>query len=467
MFINETFLLQSETARELYFDYAEPLPIIDFHNHLPPEDLANNRQFSNITEAWLEDDHYKWRAMRTWGVDESFCTGKASALDKFTQWASVVPYTVGNPLFHWTHMELSNPFGISQLLNSDTADSIYHQTNALLATPEFNTQGLLKQRKVEVVCTTDDPTSSLQYHQLAKTSCPDLAVLPTFRIDGLLCVDDANQFCNMVSRLEVSANSTIDILADFYDALQQRHEAFHQMGCRLSDIGISDFAFVEPRAAEAEAAFRKIGQGQPLDVEQQQQLYSAILIFVSQLNARRGWVQQLHIGALRDANRRKVAALGHGRGFDSIGSYNNTLSLRQYLDSLSGRDQLAKTILYNLNPADNEVFSTMASNFNEGDCRGKVQHGAAWWFLDQKQGIEQHLLSVSSLSLLSCFVGMVTDSRSFLSFSRHEYFRRILCNFIGDHVESGLMPKDINLLGDIVNRICYGNAKAFFPFKTN
>lgn len=463
-FISENFLLQSYTARLLYFDYAQDLPIIDYHNHLPPEDIASNRQFNNLAEAWLEDDHYKWRAMRTWGVDEHYCTGNAPAREKFKQWANVVPYTVGNPLYHWTHMELLNPFGIDTLLKGESAAAIYAQANELLQTRDFRVRGLLRQRGVEVVCTTDDPASMLEHHQQCKTRDESLQVLPTFRVDGLLNTTDVAGFNRLLNRLEQASDLAIETFSDFCAALDQRHTYFHHHGCRLSDAGISDFQFVIPDGALVDSAFAALRDGNAVDPDGQRHLASAALVYISKLNAERGWVQQLHLGALRDANSRKVTALGQGRGFDSIGAYHNTLPLCLFLDYLNRNNRLAKTVIYNLNPADNEVFSTMAANFNEGDIRGKVQHGAAWWFLDQKHGIEQHLASVSSLGLLSCFLGMLTDSRSFLSFSRHEYFRRILCNFIGRDVEAGLLPRDMTLLGDIVRRVCYQNAKEYLPF---
>jgi len=468
-FINENFLLQSDTARQLYFNYAADLPIIDYHNHLPAQDVANNRQFANISDAWLEDDHYKWRAMRAMGINEKYCTGNASAKDKFMQWAKIVPYTIGNPLYHWTHMELQQPFGILEMLNAQTADGIYRKTNELLAQPEFSSQGLLKQRKVEVICTTDDPADSLQHHQAFAQLAPGvqdngLTMLPTFRLDSVLATENALEFNKTLDRLSESADQVIISYNDLLNVLSSRHQHFHNLGCRLSDVGLSDFHFCRPLATSVEDAFHLIRFGLALTTDQAVALSSAILIFISQLNAEKGWVQQLHIGALRDANSKKVAALGHGKGFDTIGGYNNTLALRNYLDHLAGNQQLAKTILYNLNPADNEIFSTMAGTFNEGDIQGKVQHGAAWWFLDQKEGIESHFRSISSLGLLSCFVGMLTDSRSFLSFSRHEYFRRILCNYLAHDVEQGLLPKDLPLLGEIVSNISYHNAKNYFNF---
>ncbi len=474
-FINEDFLLQSDTAKQLYFNYAADLPIIDYHNHLPAQDVANNRQFANISEAWLEDDHYKWRAMRAMGINEKYCTGNASAKEKFMQWAKIVPYTIGNPLYHWTHMELQQPFGIKEILTAQSADAIYQQTNELLAQSEFSSQGLLKQRKVEIICTTDDPADSLNNHQAfaqqqahgcQNTYIKDnsLTMLPTFRLDSLLATDNVAQFNKSLDRLIQSSDQFISTYQDFLCVIESRHQHFHDLGCRLSDIGLSQFQFSLANPKKVDDAFALIRSGLALTAEQAIELSSDILIFVSQLNAKKGWVQQLHIGALRDANSKKVSALGHGKGFDTIGGYDNTLALRNYLDHLAGNQQLAKTILYNLNPADNEIFSTMAGTFNEGDIQGKVQHGAAWWFLDQKEGIESHFRSISSLGLLSCFVGMLTDSRSFLSFSRHEYFRRILCNYLAHDVEQGLLPKDLPLLGEIISNISYHNAKKYFNF---
>ncbi|WOH38166.1 glucuronate isomerase [Thalassotalea fonticola] len=464
-FIAKDFLLQSDTAEQLYFNYAANLPIIDYHNHLPAKDVANNRQFANISEAWLEDDHYKWRAMRAMGVNEKYCTGNAAAQDKFMQWANIVPYTMGNPLFHWTHMELQHPFGIEQMLTSQSAPEIYQQSNELLAQPSFSSRGLLKQRNVELICTTDDPADSLQHHQdFASQNHGSLTMLPTFRLDSLLATNNSAQFNSTLDRLSQSVGQAISTYQDFLLVVANRHQHFHDIGCRLSDVGLSHFQFSPGQPAMVEKAFSLIRSEQVLSAEQAIALSSDILIFVSQLNADKGWVQQLHIGALRDANSKKVLALGHGKGFDTIGGYNNTLALCNFLDHLTGQDKLAKTILYNLNPADNEIFSTMAGTFNEGDIKGKVQHGAAWWFLDQKEGLEQQFRSISSLGLLSCFVGMLTDSRSFLSFSRHEYFRRILCNFLAHDVEQGLLPKDIPLLGEIVSNISYHNAKHYFNF---
>ena len=469
-FINEDFLLQSDTAKQLYFNYAADLPIIDYHNHLPAQDVANNRQFANISAAWLEDDHYKWRAMRAMGINEKYCTGNANAKEKFMQWAKIVPYTIGNPLYHWTHMELQQPFGIQEMLNEKTAEGVYQQTNALLTQREFSSQGLLKQRNVEVICTTDDPADSLQHHrvfaeqQTHHSQADALTMLPTFRLDSLLITDNVLQFNKSLDRLMQSSGQEISTYQDFLAVIESRHQHFHNLGCRLSDIGLSQFQFSLAKPKKVEGAFTLIRSGLALTAEQAIELASDILIFVSELNAKKGWVQQLHIGALRDANSKKVAALGHGKGFDTIGGYNNTLALRNYLDHLSGNQQLAKTILYNLNPADNEIFSTMAGTFNEGDIQGKVQHGAAWWFLDQKEGIESHFRSISSLGLLSCFVGMLTDSRSFLSFSRHEYFRRILCNYLAHDVEQGLLPKDLPLLGEIISNISYYNAKNYLNF---
>jgi glucuronate isomerase len=465
LFPPNDFLLHSEVARELYFDYAAHQPIIDYHNHLPPQDIASDRRFANLTEAWLEDDHYKWRAMRTLGVPEVFCTGDAPPRDKFMQWAGVVPLTVGNPLYHWTHMELQNPFGIGELLNAESAEAIYDQANECLGRPEYSTRGLMTRRGVEVVCTTDEPFDALEHH---RNYTPDeknaVRLLPTYRIDSLLPDADGGAFNETLGRLEQACDAEIISFPDFMEVLKSRHDYFHQCGCRLSDVGISDFQF-EPAPPELAARlFNRIRSGEEVTASDAGRLAACILLELAELNARRGWVQQLHIGAMRNAHSRKSIELGPGRGFDTIGSYNNGRQLRDFLDHLASRDRLAKTILYNLNPADNAVFSTLAGTFNEGDVRGKVQHGAAWWFLDQKQGIEEHLQSVSSLGILSCFVGMLTDSRSFLSFSRHEYFRRILCNFFGDQVEQGLLPRDIAHLGEIVSAISYGNAREYFPF---
>ena len=463
-FIDENFLLDSDVSRQLYFNVARDLPIIDFHNHLPPEDVAADRHFANLTEAWLEDDHYKWRAMRSWGVGEVYCTGSAPAEDKFLQWAGVVPHTLGNPLYHWTHMELQQYFGIDTLLDEKSAADVYQTANQLLQQEAYSVRGLLRQSNAKLICTTDEPDSDLAHHERYAASGGDCTMLPTLRLDSLLAVRDTEDWNQTVESLGAAADIEILCLEDFFRVLEQRHDFFHARGCRLSDVGISEFMFCEPSQALAHKGFAQLRAGDELGSDEAAHLVSSILLHLSRLNARRGWVQQLHLGALRDSNRRKVNELGQGRGFDSIGGWDNTIALGNYLDCLNREGQLAKTILYNLNPADNAIFSVLAGSFNEGDVRGKVQHGAAWWFLDQKQGIEEHLMSVSSLGLLSTFVGMVTDSRSFLSFPRHDYFRRIVCNFLGQQAAQGLLPKDYELLGDVVRRVCYQNAREYLPF---
>ncbi|MBN2577325.1 MAG: glucuronate isomerase [Deltaproteobacteria bacterium] len=465
-FLDENFLLETKTAERLYFDYAADQPIIDYHCHLPPDQLADNHRFATLTQIWLDGDHYKWRAMRSNGVPERFCTGDASDWEKFEMWAKTVPFTLRNPLYHWTHMELRKPFGVKDtLLGPATARSIYDHCNKKLAQDDFTTQGLLRQFQVVVVCTTDDPVDTLEAHQrYARTPGAATRVFPAWRPDRAMAVSDLRAWNLWVDKLQAAANVAVDSFATLLAALQRRHDFFHRMGCRVSDHGIEQVCAEPYTAKEIDAIFAKARSQRPLSPLEQDQLRSAVLYELAVMDHASGWTQQLHLGAMRNNSTRMMRSLGPDTGFDSIGDYPQASALARFLDRLDATNQLGKTILYNLNPADNEVMATMLGNFQDGSCPGKIQLGSAWWFLDQKDGMERQLGALSALGLLSRFVGMLTDSRSFLSYSRHEYFRRLLCNLLGNDVEQGLVPHDMDLLGNMVRDICYRNAKSYFGF---
>jgi glucuronate isomerase len=464
-FVDDNFLLKSETARTLYHDYAKNMPIIDYHCHLPPDQIAENRQFENLTQAWLYGDHYKWRAMRSNGINEKYCTGDASDWEKFEQWAATVPYTMRNPLYHWTHLELLRYFDIDILLNKDTAREIYDECSAKLKRPDFNVRSLLQKMNVKVVCTTDDPIDSLSYHQQIIDSGFDIRVLPTFRPDkAMLLIDSPADFQQYLSKLaDVAGTSVIASYEDLLAALQKRHDFFAEMGGKLSDHGLEHIysSFDENAAKQAFAAAIK---GEQPSAEQSLAFKSVLLYDLAKLDHAKSWTQQFHLGALRNNNARMLRELGPDTGWDSIGDYSQAQALSKFLNKLDTTDQLAKTILYNLNPADNEVMATMIGNYNDGTVAGKMQFGSGWWFLDQKDGMEKQINTLSNMGLLSRFVGMLTDSRSFLSYPRHEYFRRILCNLIGNDVENGELPNDIPWLGQMVSDISYNNAKNYFGF---
>ncbi|MCX7721743.1 MAG: glucuronate isomerase [Verrucomicrobiae bacterium] len=460
-FITEDFLLTTRTARRLYHEYAEAEPICDFHCHLPPGDIARNRQFSNLFEIWLEGDHYKWRAMRSNGVPERFCTGDATPFEKFMAWAKTVPYTLRNPLYHWTHLELKRYFGIDELLDESSAERIWKRANAKLATPELTTQGILKKFNVKVICTTDDPTDSLDAHIAFAAQVHPTRMLPTFRPDKALTVNLPDVFNKWVSRLEAAANVEIRNFDAFLEALDKRHEFFHNQGCRLSDHGLNHCYADFCNEKEAARIFERARRGQQVSPAEHSQFASFMMEFFGRLNAKRGWVMQLHLGAMRNNNTRMMQRLGPDTGFDSIGDWPQAAALAAFLDRLDQQNALPKTIIYNINPADNYVFGTMLGNFQDGSVPGKIQLGSGWWFLDQKEGMEWQLNALSNLGLLSRFVGMVTDSRSFMSFPRHEYFRRVLCNLIGRDVEDGLLPDDEKLLGSMIRNICYNNAQTY------
>lgn len=463
-FITEDFLLENETATRLFHEYAEPLPIIDYHCHLPPADIANNRNFENLTGIWLKNDHYKWRAMRALGIDEKFITGNANDRQKFLKWAQTVPYTLRNPLYHWTHLELKTYFGIEKLLTEETALKIYEVCSEKLRSPEFSARNLLKKMNVEVVCTTDDPTDSLEHHQKIKKDGFDIKILPAFRPDKAYAFDDPQIYNDYLKKLEEINGSTISGFDDLMSILQERIGFFHKHGCRLSDHALERLYFEPEAKKEVYSFFSEIRNGGLLNEYQKRSLTSAILLELSRMYHDKGWIQQYHLGALRNANERMMCKLGPDTGFDSIGDFLQAESLAKFLNQLDVTDQLTKTILYNVNSKDNEILATMAGNFNDGSTKGKMQFGTAWWFLDQKDGLEKQLNTLSNMGLLSCFIGMITDSRSFLSYPRHEYFRRVLCNLIGKDIEAGELPDDIEWTGKIVSDICYHNAKEYFNF---
>lgn len=464
-FLNEDFLLETTTAQKLYHDFAKAMPIIDYHNHLPPDQIANNINFQNLTQAWLYGDHYKWRAMRTNGMDERYCTGAEPDFEKFKKWAATVPHTLRNPLYHWTHLELQRYFDVSGLLNEASAETIYEECSARLQTPGYSVRNLLRKMNVKIVCTTDDPVDSLAHHQKLKQDGFDIKVFPAFRPDKAMQVDDAAAFNAYVSKLEEASKKSITSYNDYADALKSRHDFFASVGCSVSDHGLEQLYAEDYTGAEIKNSFDKIRSGTELAHDEKLKFKSAMLEMFAIWDFERGWVQQYHIGALRNNNTRKLAQLGTDTGWDSIGDFEQGKTLARFLDRLDKKQQLAKTILYNLNPRDNELFATMAGNFNDGSIPGKIQWGAAWWFLDQKDGMTKQLNALSNMGLISRFVGMLTDSRSFLSFPRHEYFRRILCNLFGAEIERGELPNDLAWTGKIIQDICYNNAAAYFNWK--
>ncbi|MDN5205076.1 glucuronate isomerase [Fulvivirgaceae bacterium BMA10] len=463
-FLDQDFLLNTSTAQKLYHDYAANLPIIDYHCHLSAEEIANDKTFENLTQIWLEGDHYKWRALRALGVSERFITGEASAYEKFMKWAEVVPQTLRNPLYHWTHMELKFPFGVNKLLNKQSAKEIYDHCTDLLNTSAFSARNLLKKYDVKVVCTTDDPIDSLEHHQKICEEDFEIRVLPTFRPDRAMAIEEVTGFNIYLDKLQEITGYTIDSYQDYLGAIKLRHDYFASSGCCISDHGLDQIYSEDFSDQEIAAIFAKARQCQKLEKLDVLKFKSAMLLFFAELDHEKGWVQQFHIGAYRNGNARMLKALGPDSGFDSIGDNLHASSLIKFLDTLEKDEKLAQTIVYNLNPRDNEMMASIMGSFNDGSVRGKMQLGSAWWFLDQKDGMEKQINALSNLGMLSCFVGMLTDSRSFLSYSRHEYFRRILCNLIGDDVEKGLLPNDMETLGELVKNVCYVNAKNYFKF---
>ena len=463
-FLDDNFILENRTAEKLYHEYAANMPIIDYHCHIPPEEIAIDKNFDNMTKIWLDGDHYKWRAMRANGVDEKYCTGDAPDRDKFQKWAETVPYTMRNPLYHWTHMELKRPFGIEKLLNGTTAGEIYEETTNMLRSPEFSVRNIMRKMNVEVVCTTDDPVDTLEHHKKIREDGFEIKVVPAWRPDKAMAIDDVTSYNNYINKLEEAADATINDFNDLLFALQKRHDFFHEQGCRLSDHGLETVYAAEYTQSEVNNIFKKARSGKQPEKNEIEKFKSAMLIHFALMDHEKGWTQQFHLGALRNNNSKMFEKLGADKGFDSIGDFEIARPLSTFLDKLNKHNNLTKTILYNLNPRDNELIATMTGNFNDGKIPGKMQYGSGWWFLDQKDGIEKQLNSLSNLGLLSRFVGMLTDSRSFLSYPRHEYFRRILCNLIGKDVEKGELPNDEEWLGKMVQNISYYNAKEYFGY---
>lgn len=466
-FLDRDFLLETATAKRLYFDFAEKMPIIDYHCHLPVEDIALDRNFENLTQIWLYGDHYKWRAMRSNGVSEAYCTGDKTDTEKFEKWAETIPYTLRNPLFHWTHLELQRYFDEHELLTPDTAKAIYNRCSEKLQSREYSVRNLLRKMNVKVVCTTDDPIDSLEHHRKIKEDGFEIEVLPAFRPDGAMNIDDPATFNNYVDKLqEVSAINT-NTFDGYIDALRQRHNFFSENGCKISDHGVEQIYAEDYTDNEIANIYKRIRSGQRVALPDKMKFQSAMLYNFALWDHEKGWVQQYHIGALRNNNSRLLSKVGPNTGWDSIGDFSQAAGLSKFLNRLDVSDQLTRTILYNLNPADNELIATMAGNFNDGSAPGKIQFGAAWWFLDQKDGMTKQLNALSNMGLLSRMVGMLTDSRSFLSYPRHEYFRRLLCNLFGEDIEKGELPDNIEWTGKIIQNISYNNAREYFNFGSN
>ena len=465
-FMDDEFLLESRVASDLYHQFAEPLPIIDFHSHLAPEQLAADHRFRSMTELWLDGDHYKWRAMRANGVPEQYITGDASDWERFEAWARTVPDTLRNPLYHWTHLELRRAFGIDAQLSPATSRAIFDRCNERLREDGFTILGMLRRFRVAVVCTSDDPADTLEWHRKL-AACPerDTRVYPTWRSDQILAVEDPVTFNAWVARLETASGRAVGgRLSSLLDALHVRLDAFNELGCRASDVGLDTILADAWQDSEVDDDFDRLRSGKALDLHHARRLKSALLFHLSVFNHERRWVQQFHLGALRGTNSRQGRLLGQNAGFDSIGDAAQALPLARFLDRLDSTNQLAKTILYNSNPGDNELFATVLGSFQDGTVPGKLQLGAAWWFLDHVQGMTAQVDALSNTGLLARFVGMVADSRSVLSYSRHEYFRRLLCNLLGEDVRRGLVPDDRELLGPLVQQICFFNARDYFGF---
>jgi glucuronate isomerase len=463
-FIDENFLLNNATAEVLYHQFAKDMPIIDYHCHLPPDQIAEDKNFENLTQVWLYGDHYKWRAMRANGVSEEYITGNKSDWEKFEKWAETVPYTLRNPLYHWTHLELQRYFDIYEVLSPATAKQIYDECTAKLQTPAYSVRNLLKKMNVVTVATTDDPIDDLAYHQKIKADGFEVKVLPAFRPDKAMNADNLIALNAYIAKLEKIHGAAIRTYEEYLTALKARHDYFAANGCVISDHGLEQLYAENYTLEEVSAVFDKISAGGTLTDKEILQFKSALLHEFAVWDHEKNWVQQYHIGALRDNNSRLLKNLGPDTGLDSIGDFAQGAALSKFMNRLDTHNQLTKTIVYNLNPADNELIATMIGNFNDGTVAGKIQYGSAWWFLDQKDGMIRQLNALSNMGLLSRFVGMLTDSRSFLSFPRHEYFRRILCNLLGEDIENGELPNDIAWVGKIVQDICYNNAKSYFNF---
>ena len=463
-FIDENFLLHNKTAEILYHQYAKDMPVIDYHNHLPPEQIAEDKNFENLTQAWLYGDHYKWRAMRANGIPEAYITGDKSDWEKFEKWAETVPYTLRNPLYHWTHLELQRYFDVHEVLSPATARKIYEECNAKLQTPEYSVRNLLRKMNIVALATTDDPIDDLAFHQKIKEDGFEIKVLPAFRPDKAMQADNLPALLNYMGRLEEVSGFSITDFSTYLLALKSRHDYFAANGCSVSDHGLEQLYAENASDDEIEAIFGKIIIGKELNSIEIRQFKSAMLYHFAIWDHEKGWVQQFHLGALRNNNSRLLESLGPDTGWDSIGDFQQGPMLSKFLDRLDSSNQLTKTIIYNLNPADNELIATMIGNFNDGTVAGKIQYGSGWWFMDQKEGMTRQINALSNMGLLSRFIGMLTDSRSFLSYPRHEYFRRLLCNMLGEDVENGELPDDMDWLGKVVKDICYHNAKQYFNF---
>tara|TARA_R110002073_G_scaffold242693_3_gene404867 strand:+ start:1766 stop:3166 length:1401 start_codon:yes stop_codon:yes gene_type:complete len=462
-FIHDNFLLENKYAEELYHNYSKNQPIIDYHNHLPPQEIFEDKVYENLTNVWINGDHYKWRAMRTLGIDEKFITGKAPDKEKFMQWAKTVPYTMRNPLYHWTHLELARYFDIYDLLDEKSANKIYHETSEKLSSKDYSCRNLLRKVNAELVCTTEDPTDDLQHHRKLANSNFNVKVSTAFRPDKAILIS-SNGYNQYINELAKASGVNINSFADLCDALIKRIQYFHDNGCRLCDHGLNQIYFESYTENEVKTIFKKKRENKEISTVEALKFQSALLVFLCETYHKFGWVQQFHLGALRNNNARMHRILGSDTGWDSIGDYPQAQKLSAFLNALDSKDKLAKTIIYNLNPADNEVMATMIGNFNDGSVKGKVQFGSGWWFLDQKDGMTKQLNALSNMGLISCFVGMLTDSRSFLSFPRHEYFRRILCNLLGDEIKRGELPNEMEWIGKMVSDISYNNAKEYFDF---
>jgi glucuronate isomerase len=463
-FITEDFLLQTKTAKTLYHEHAKKMPIYDYHCHLPADSIAADRQFANLTQIWLYGDHYKWRAMRTNGIAEKYITGDADDYEKFEKWAYTVPYCIGNPLYHWTHLELKRYFGISnKLLNPSTAKEIYQTASEMLQTPAFSIRNILRKMNVKLICTTEGPLDSLEHHKKLREDNFEIKVHTAWRPDMAMAVEDISALNVFIDKLEEICDMEIANFHSYLEAIRERHYYFHKNGCRLSDHGLETAYAEDYTGKEIETIFGKIKRGRELDISERLKFKSAMMVEFALMDYEAGWVQQLHLGTLRNNNTRMLKTIGPDTGYDSIGDFEIAKPLAKFLDRLDSQNKLPKTILYNLNPRDNALTATMIGNFQDGSTAGKIQYGSAWWFLDQKDGMEEQMRVLSNMGLLSRFVGMLTDSRSFMSYPRHEYFRRVLCNMLGSDVEAGLLPSDLELLGKMVEDICFNNAKNYFP----
>lgn len=465
-FMSEDFLLATKTARTLYHEYAETMPIYDYHCHLPAEKIAADHRFDNLTQIWLYGDHYKWRAMRANGIEENYITGDADDYEKFEKWAQTIVFMLRNPLYHWTHLELKNHFGIKdKLLGPDTAREIYERCSEMLKAPEFSVRNILRKMNVKLLCTTEGPQDTLEHHKKIRDEGFEIKVHTAFRPDKGLAVENISALNKWIDRLEEAADTQINNFGSYIEALRKRHDYFHRNGCRLSDYGLETAYAEDYTEGEIGKIFGKIRSSKELETSERLKFKSAMMVEFALMDSEAGWVMQLHLGALRNTNTRMLRKVGADCGCDSIGDFETAGPLAKFLDRLDTDNKLPKTILYNINPRDNELFATMAGNFQDGSAVGKMQYGPAWWFLDQKDGIEKQINTLSNMGLLSRFVGMVTDSRSFLSYPRHEYFRRVLCNVLGGDVEAGLIPDDVDLLGKMVGDICFNNAKNYFPME--